>query len=712
MSKTYHHNNRHISEKLWMYAIHISNYYRVKGVDIMERMFKFLSVAALVSAVAIDAGTTPVVSYFRARPQGANSARKVAGEVGHTHLYDMEEMYGTFWVAPEFTRTFNSRHHDASNHIAQCLFGDDLFCGDCASFVKIQGSAVATRDPKAWLADNFYLPDEFDGCISFSPRISNFLVDFNLYLGLDQWLCGLYFRLYGPFVHTRWDLNFSESAPTLGTNVMPAGKFSPAEIASADLLQTASAFFQGCAPTSPLSQTVTYIADPTTDPDTTATKTFSIERRGLTCSKFSVSKCGSCFGRRTENGFGELRAELGWNFFQDEDYHFGLNLQAAAPTGTKANSCYLFDAIVGNGRHWELGGGATGHYILWRCEDEEKHLGIYGDLSVRHLFKACQSRCFDLCGKPLSRYMLAALHTETITNGLAGDDVAGEETGETAATHQFALVYEPVANLTTQDVRVSVGAQVDFSAWFNYTCRGYSFDLGYNFWYSSCEKFCASKCPSRLNTETLWTLKGDARAFGFRADDATAAADANLPVALAFSQSDATINAGTNAGKTNPNTNPGVDSPLYASALNEAGANREALTYATGVAIGAVDATNHIQLSIPPTFIKESDINYQGSRGLSHKVFAHFAYTWDRECWVPYLGIGAEAEFGKNDCGSDCGSCGTSSCDTACTTTCSTSTSTCGSSCGSSCSSSSSCGCMYCSVSQWGVWLKAGVSFD
>jgi len=51
------------------------------------------------------------------------------------------------------------------------------------------------------------------------------------------------------------------------------------------------------------------------------------------------------------------------------------------------------------------------------------------------------------------------------------------------------------------------------------------------------------------------------------------------------------------------------------------------------------------------------------------------------EDWVPYIGIGGGAEFGKG---------GDSSCDTS-----------------SSCSS-----CQNCSLSQWHVWAKLGVSFN
>ena len=66
--------------------------------------------------------------------------------------------------------------------------------------------------------------------------------------------------------------------------------------------------------------------------------------------------------------------------------------------------------------------------------------------------------------------------------------------------------------------------------------------------------------------------------------------------------------------------------------------------------------------SIQPVFITVDDLNIHGaeSRGSSNKIFTHFSYTWiDREDWIPYLGIGAYAEFGNtshedNNEASDC----------------------------------------------------------
>jgi hypothetical protein len=86
--------------------------------------------------------------------------------------------------------------------------------------------------------------------------------------------------------------------------------------------------------------------------------------------------------------------------------------------------------------------------------------------------------------------------------------------------------------------------------------------------------------------------------------------------------------------------------------------------------------------------LTDTMIDYDGARtkGMSNKVFGHIAYSWNDREVVPYLGLGGEVEFGRNN---DCD----------CSTTCST-----------SCSTDCSC-CKYASLSQWGIWLKGGVSF-
>ncbi len=204
----------------------------------------------------------------------------------------------------------------------------------------------------------------------------------------------------------------------------------------------------------------------------------------------------------------------------------------------------------------------------------------------------------------------------------------------------------------------------------------------------------------------------------------------NTAVTLSASQSQATIFKGTNDY---PNTtdgilwyrNPGVDNKKLA--WNNAN---------TALNITKPDGTDALQVytSLNPVFIKLCDIDLYGARtkGISHKLFVHFDYTWtDREDWVPYMGIGGEIEFAPNPCDpccnpcstccdpcgsccnpcssccypcspcySSCNSCDSSCCDPCCSTSCTT---TCNPCCDSCCT---------CAVSQWGLWIKGGVAFD
>ena len=411
----------------------------------------------------------------------------------------------------------------------------------------------------------------------------------------------------------------------------------------------------------------------------------------------------------TRTGFADLRAELGWNFLQDEDYHLGIGIHVAAPTGNRRRAEFVMDPTVGNGNHWELGGTLHGHYVFWRSDDEEKHFGFYLDAVVTHLFKAKEQRTFDLKNKDNSRYMLASKFTRTVTNNLAGRTTAGIATaGSTLATSQFNNQYAPVANLTTSDVKVDIGVQADITAMFNFTSRGFSWDIGYNFWGRSCEDFeCPNECDpcnpdSIFNTANAntWALKGDAHMFGFAgsADGSLAIDDAQ---ALSASQSNATMHSGTNAGTVDATLtdvekqNGGVDNSQFAIAGNAA-ANDARLIH-TPIAQGGFNINaNQIKTSIQPVFLKSTDVELQETKGISHTVFTHLSYTWDRDNWIPSLGIGGSAEFGKNE----------SCCDTT-SSSCSTSSSTCVTSCSTSCDN-----CIDCSLSQWSVWIKGVLSFN
>ena len=624
----------------------------------MNRFNNVLSLAVLsCGLLQAHSSVSPTLTF---RSQGFHGDRqRNVGQVGKIYLIDtLDEWYKTTDIAVGYMRSFHTKE------IAHCLFGDDLICNNtCKNTIKVQGSGVADRDAKAWLADYFYLSCDYDGSFRIDPRIQNVVVDLDFYLGLDEWAEGLYCRLYGPVTWTKWDARFCTTDPTnVTTTSCSTGYFTPS--GSEVLLSSLASYFAGNAPAS--------VDD--------------ITFKGL---KFA--KMPSC--DESKVGFAELRAELGWNFFQDDDYHLGAGLHVAAPTGNKRKAEFVMFPVVGNGNHWELGGTLHGHYTFWRSDDEERHVGFYMDAVFTHLFRAREQRTFDLCGKPNSRYMLASKFTRTITdgtNGLTGTPFLFSLGGFTLSPiAEFNNMYAPVANLTTTDVKVNVGIQADVTAMFNFTRKQFSWDLGYNFWGRTCEKIeCPRPCDScsadsifNFKNENRWGLKGDARIFGFNASN-----DGTVP--LSATQSNATIHAGTNAGTVDATLtdvslqNGGVDNSLFA--RTDFGNQRVIHTPTTEGGFNA--DSNQMKSSFQPVFISTADVALQKTKGLSHKVFTNLSYNWDRE-WNPFLGIGGSAEFGKTSCG-DCS--GSSTC---CTT-----------SCGDSCS--------YCSLSQWSIWVKGGVSFD
>jgi hypothetical protein len=584
-----------------------------------------------------------VIPFVQWRSQGRDTARKLVGTTSHhVYLYDMESFYGTFNMTPQYDQSF---HND---ELLECYFGSSLT--NCNA-LTIAGTHAASLDVnKDWMAENFYLSRDFRSTITFSPLVQNFLVDFNLFVGLDEWVKGLYFRVYGPVVNNRVTLDPCEAIENEGTEGYAPGFFSPNEVPSSILLHSALSFFNG-------NTTITVPGLITTP---------------LLKAKFPCDK-------KSTTGFAELRGELGWIYLH-EDYHFGFNIQAAAPTGKRPHGEYLFETQVGNGKHWELGAGLTAHWTMWRSEDDEKHLDFVFEADVTHLFNASQTRTFDLIGKPNSRYMLATKTNLKPTTNLFGNMLADGDAGTiTAASSQFNAEYSPVANFSTRDVNVSIGIQGDVVLMLNYTHRGFSFDIGYNYWAMSHEDIelkdsnCAPVFP--LNT---WALKGDAQVYGFRSDDGTA-------VPLSATENLATIHRGTNipnAGTTpadGATTNIGIDNKQFAQANNETGADA-VLLYNNPTA-----PQNQVRTSIQPVFITVDDLDICGaeSHGSSNKIFTHFSHTWiDREDWIPYLGIGFYAEFGNT--GHDDSESEKNCCDHG----------------------------ISCALSEWGIMVKGGVSFD
>jgi len=691
-----------------------------KGVVMNQLFKKFLSLALLISSSALlaknccnnscntstsNTSVNSVVTQLIPRSTSFNNVIKDACEDPYNEFFFMDECWGGhFDIALEYSQTFRN------SKLAECYFGPAAIngcntnsttvnnscnnsCDDCDNSgvqIRVAGTAAPTpaNGTTDLVAQNFFLPADFSSVLTFSPSIKDVNVHFQFYAQWTsecRWMNDWWVRVYAPVTNARWDMDVCEnitSAGTLAAGSYAAGLISPAVVPNTSLFQSFSSFASGNALTSTIP--------------------------GVTVQPLQFAKL-SC-GTETITRLADLRAELGWNFVNCDEHHFGLYLEAAAPTGNKPCPEFLFAPVAGNGHFWEFGGGLTAHRTLWSCEDAERQFDFYLDANVTHLFKRNSLRTFDLKNKPLSRYMIA----EKLTTTPVGLTVASGTTF-VAPNAQFAGVYAPVANFTTLDVDISIPVQGEVMAKFVYSCEGFSWELGYDFYGRSCENVsydacndnnncntsCTTSCNSSCNDScdnmpfqaNTWALRGDAQVYGFNTSVTPIAA-----VALGATRNAATAFSLSGCGTANVVTTPDV--------VNNTQIDNQAVAFTTAGAVAlratpSATDTGNINTSNPAVFIALTDIDFSGTRLISNKVFTNFNYTWKEcNCVQPYLGIGASVEFGStssNDC------CNTNTCPPTTTTT--TTLANC-------CNDNDDCGsCITCTPSQWAIWLKGGLSW-
>ena len=652
------------------------------------------------------------IKRYPIRPQGRSKDRQMVGTARYTHDDCDNPLKFCMTTTTQYARSYKPLQ------ILEYLFGGDVrteLVGtsaecypDCCRTIHIQGSKIANRDPNAWFADYFYLPRDFDSFVSFNPRITNFIVDFDLYAHLNSCLSGLYIRLYGPVVHAQWDLNMCESA-SLNANEpdtgdckagdtdrpgYPTGYFATVRIKKSKLLQCFTAYAGGATPAD----------DYETGMDQTCEDRINEEdpAHHITFQPLNAIRMTPCVQKKT--GIADVRFELGWNVLCDDDSHLGLNIQGAAPSGKRPDPLYLFDPIIGNGKHWEVGAGLTGHYTIIKNRADTCHFVFHLDANLTYILKANETRTFDLKDKPNSSYMLAACYREN--NGgtpfqqlhvLGQGDVCGP-----TPSHLFALEYAPVANLTTLNVQTSNDLHVDLVGMLSIYTPRFSIDFGYNYWarsvetinlrdsYENCFPRVSTVCQKSKNCEK-WGLKGDARMFGYYTTD-TEAPFTYHPQALSATE-----------GKP---FRDHVTGTIYVADIHH-GKNQTPLDFDLNLDINRridnLDPANicdgdtayplinepygeptaQVRTSYEPVFLSADQVDLVAPRQMSHKLFAHCSFVCDRDNWSPYLGIGCFVEMGRNK---DCTRYP-----------------------GNPCNMPSR---VDCALSQWSVWFKTGLAFE
>jgi hypothetical protein len=364
--------------------------------------------------------------------------------------------------------------------------------------------------------------------------------------------------------------------------------------------------------------------------------------------------CGSL----TDNKIADIYVALGYNIPCTRFKALHVDLNVTIPTGTIPNGTFLFAPQVGNGRHWAFGGSFNAQYDFINNNDCCYQITAYFDATIQHLFKSTQKRSYDLINNgPGSRYMLLEDMLGAFL-GIIGFS-ANPLDDPIQNIYNMNLLY--VIDATTLNSKIKINAQADIDAKLAFTYNNFSFSLGYNLWVRSAEKLVSRDCLRHQ----FYGIKGDAQVYGF----IPIAPPTEVAVPINATQSLATLHKPQGNGNTVANfVNNNADNPMPLFAVTPA---VDQTTPGSLVNTG-VTSIAQINGSDQSVLVADADINNCSGlspRAFTNKIFGSIEYDFETCDMQPYLLLGGQAEFAGKTNGQKT------------------------------------------AISQWGIWLKGGISY-
>src|SRR3990167_2035968 len=370
-------------------------------------------------------------TYFHAREAGTNLPLRMMGSADKMHLFEKEcEFYGVFSIAVGYERSRNSC--DLGKVFSFNSSGTTLFAGDqgtnANAFMTINDADSNAR------STDFGMSGTHAETLKLTPSISKVLVDFDLFVGLDEFINGVWARISAPVVYARYNLDPCPSVTAEGGQYYLKGF----------VANTASTVKV------PYSNVKDAWGNQGAYGD-------------VLSSKYGKLPCGS----QSKTRLGNIDIEVGYDIIRNECARLGIAILAVAPTGNSPDIGTLFDPIAGT-FNWQLGGTLGGSWVLWNCNDEQSFT-LYGQVNIVHLFRANNERLFGW-------------------NNLGNDLSAGSsyillKQFDSAGAYDNAI--ERSQNLLARRIKVGNSYMTDFALMLQYRRCAFDLSIGYNFWYRS-----------------------------------------------------------------------------------------------------------------------------------------------------------------------------------------------------------------------------------
>ena len=182
-------------------------------------------------------------------------------------------------------------------------------------------------------------------------------------------------------------------------------------------------------------------------------------------------------GPNKKSGVADVECMLGYVFTEKEEYEMSGHMKVVLPTGNEPTGEYLFEAVVGNGKHWGVGAGIDASLNISKSETDS--FEFLAHLDYTYLFREDETR------------------TIGFRNGInnRGPDAPREDLSVVLPWFHYVLGGEngkkgtfPLANILTRPVSVLPGSKLQGHAAFAYHRNDTTFDFGYSFFAQEGEK--------------------------------------------------------------------------------------------------------------------------------------------------------------------------------------------------------------------------------
>ncbi len=523
---------------------------------VKKSMKKILIGLAAFSAVSVSASSdtlTTSQNYFQPRAFSANLAREMLME-GTKHR-DSDGWYGEFSATAAYQRSWTQGVKTTDGvDLDETVNGLGVHPFWSGTNVMSIGTNDSSSNLDAYQFGLGNVTNYTDAAITLNPIVYQAGADFMFIIGSSANEPCFFAKFKAPVGLYNINPNLTEVAAT------------------------ANAYTEG-----QIAQTTDVIADPAT----TMTQAFAgfLPDGQLAQGNFEAMQHGLIDGEQSTGArFGDIEMTAGYRFISNDDNSFSVAVRAAAPTGGRATGKYMMEPIFGRGGNWGLGGYADGHVKLWEGNNENS-LQLKFMANAMHLFKADTVRSYDLTANGEgSKYLLVSSY--------------GTSAASTSGAYQGTIAN--LINHSTLSSTSTFGVEGDATLAFTYMGRGWSLDLGYEFWGRSAETLVITG----EFANHAYAILGR-QGVGLSTDGSTASS---------LCQPTATISS--------------ADAHVDAAAGN------------------VVDATNYLNRIA----LADLDIaSAQQNTALTSKVFSKVTYEWIDNNYRPHLGVMGEFEISTSN---------------------------------------------------------------